>query len=135
MRSSGLVAEKRGLRLLELLSDPGISRTEDLAKILMDRRIIVDDKNALIGWLQSQRFEIHMADAVEAMGSSRVKVAPWPMPALATVMAPPIERAAIAPLCRPKPWPPSRVVKPCAKMRVKFSGAMPTPLSETTIWI
>ena len=44
------------------------------------------------------------------------------------------ERAAIAPLCKPKPWPPLRVVKPCAKMRVRFSGEMPMPLSETTMW-
>src|SRR4029453_8082435 len=108
-----------------------ISRAEDLAKILMNRRVVVDDKNALIGGLQSQRCEVHVTDAVEAMGSSRVKVAPWPMPALATVMAPPIERAAMAPLWRPKPCPASRVVKPCAKIRVRFSGEMPMPLSET----
>ena len=97
-RRTGLIAEKRGFRRLKLFGNLGISRAEDLAKILMDRRVVVDYKNALIGWLQTHRFEVHVADAVEAMGSSRVKVAPWPMPALAAVMAPPIERAAMAPL-------------------------------------
>src|SRR6266702_4249955 len=135
VRGTSLVAEKRGFRRIKLFGELGISGAEDFAKIFMDRGVVVDDKDALIGGLQSWRCEVHVTDAVDAMGSSRVKLAPWPMPGLATVIDPPIERAAIAPLCRPKPWPPSRVVKPCAKIRVKFSGEMPMPLSETTIWI
>src|SRR5438132_7996259 len=110
-RGTSLVAEKRGFRRIKLLGELGISGAEDFAKIFMDRGVVVDDKNAVIVGRQSWRCEVHVTDAVDAMGSSRVKLAPWPMPALATVMDPPIERAAIAPLCRPKACPPSRAVK------------------------
>jgi len=56
-------------------------------------------------------------------------------PSLRTFNEPPISFAASAPLCRPKPWPSLRVVKPWLKMRVRFSGTIPTPLSITDILI
>ena len=58
-------------------------------------------------------------------------MAPWPGPSLWASRAPPISRAPRAELWRPKPWPVLRVVKPWEKMRVRFSGGMPTPLSMT----
>src|SRR5258708_3757566 len=70
--------------------------------------------------------------AGECNGRVRVNVAPWFAPSLWTERAPPNSLAARAPLCKPKPWPLRRVVKPCAKMRVRFSGGMPTPLSFTS---
>ena len=39
--------------------------------------------------------------------------------------------AAFAAECSPKPWPFARVVKPWRKIRVRFSGGIPTPLSCT----
>src|SRR5450830_234789 len=66
-------------------------------------------------------------------GISRVKIAPCPAPSLCTVKLPPISCAASAQLCRPKPCPFLRVVKPCEKMLVKFSGAIPSPLSATVM--
>ena len=69
---------------------------------------------------------------VEWMGNSRVKVAPCPEPPLCAVNDPPSSRAAMAPLCNPKPWPSFRVVKPWLKIRVRFSGGIPAPLSATT---
>ena len=56
-----------------------------------------------------------------------------PGPSLKAASEPPHSLAARAPLCRPKPWPCRRVVKPWAKILVRFSGAMPTPLSMTEI--
>ncbi len=45
-------------------------------------------------------------------GNSSVNVAPQPVPSLWTCNAPPNSLAASAPLCRPKPCPVLRVVKP-----------------------
>jgi len=50
-------------------------------------------------------------------------------PSLCPVSLPPISCAASALECRPNPWPSFRVVKPWEKIRVRFSGGMPTPLS------
>src|ERR1039457_528186 len=54
----------------------------------------------------------HLALEACSMGISRVKAAPLPGPSLCTLSEPPSSRAASAPLCRPKPWPSLRVVKP-----------------------
>ena len=69
-----------------------------------------------------------------AMGSSRMKVAPWPVPALCTVSVPPRSLAASAPLCRPKPWPSLRVVNPWLNIRSRFSAGTPMPLSMIAIF-
>src|SRR5258706_455550 len=54
-----------------------------------------------------------------------------PGPPLVTRNEPPSSWAASAPLCKPKPWPSTRVVKPCVNRRDIFSAGMPTPLSTT----
>ncbi len=53
-----------------------------------------------------------------------MKEAPWPTPSLWTKRAPPSSLAAMAPLCRPKPWPSLRVVNPWEKMRLRLSAAI-----------
>jgi hypothetical protein len=50
-----VVAEKGGFRRIKLFGELSIGRTKDLAKILMDRRVVVDDKNAVIVGLRSLR--------------------------------------------------------------------------------
>lgn len=59
--------------------------------------------------------EVHAATASRATGftgRSRTNVAPRPSPSLCAMSVPPSSRAAKAPLCRPKPCPFFRVVKP-----------------------
>lgn len=101
---------------------------EDFSEVVVDGRAVIDDEDAVGGF---RRF--HERDAGAARGSSSVNVAPWPGPSLCARSEPPSSPATRAPLCRPKPWPFLRVVKPWAKMRVRFSGGMPTPLSATTM--
>src|SRR5689334_17919801 len=103
----------------------GLRRGEDFLKVLMNRRVIVNYENSPVFRHWRQRIRVHAVALADATGSSRVNVAPWPSPALATERQPPIARAARAPLCRPKPWPSSLVVKPCANTRVRFSEEMP----------
>ena len=47
-RSVGLIAEKRGFVGIEFLGEFDIGWAEDLAEILMNRRIVIDDENAVI---------------------------------------------------------------------------------------
>ena len=47
-RSVGLIAEKRGFVGIEFLGEFGIGWAEDLAEIFMNRRIVIDDENAVI---------------------------------------------------------------------------------------
>ena len=66
-----------------------------------------------------------------SIGSSRVKAAPQPTPSLCTEKRPPISLAALAALCRPKPWSSFLVMPPWLKMRSRFSRGMPTPVATT----
>src|SRR5438094_10278482 len=100
-----------------IFSELGISGADDFAKIFMDRGVVVDAKDAVLVGLQSWRCEVHVTDAVDAVGSSRVKLGHWPMPALATVMDQPLDRAAVGPLCRPEPGALSRVGVAWGKIR------------------
>ena len=68
-----------------------------------------------------------------AKGRSRVNMAPWPSPSLWTLNEPPNCCAASAALCNPKPCPLLRVVKPWVKIRGRFSGGIPTPVSATSM--
>ena len=61
------------------------------------------------------------------------KLAPLPGPSLYAVRLPSICCAALAQLCRPKPWPVFLVVNPWLKIFGRFSGAMPAPLSRTSM--
>src|ERR1022692_1992132 len=99
---------------------------QHLAKIRMDRGIVVDDENASHVGPRTQGCR-------SARGSSSVNVAPHPGPSLLAVSAPPSSRAVSAPLCSPNPCPEARVVKPCVKRRDMFSARMPMPLSATLI--
>src|SRR5947207_2985566 len=98
----------------------------------MDGGIIVNYEDALVHYTVSAFFSADM-DLGDCNGSSNVKDAPVPGPSLKAAREPPISLAASAPLCRPNPCPSRLVVKPCEKMRVRLSGAMPMPLSCTLI--
>ena len=67
------------------------------------------------------------------MGSAKVNVAPSPRPSLVATNDPPIALALLAPLCKPKPWPFFFVVKPWLNSFVRFSAAIPIPLSMIAI--
>jgi hypothetical protein len=86
----------------------------------------VDDQNA--DWLAL----IHTNTSTGVNGSSKVNVAPRPVPSLCARSVPPNSLAAIAELCRPKPWPSFLVVNPYSHSRGKCSGKTPTPLSHTS---
>ena len=64
---------------------------------------------------------------------TRVKVAPWPGPALVHDRRPCMSAAVSALMCSPKPCPCFLVVKPWEKIRTRCSGGMPTPLSMTSM--
>jgi len=51
-----VVSEKGGFRCVKLFGELSIGRTKDFPKIFMDRRVIVDDKNAVIVGLRSLRY-------------------------------------------------------------------------------
>src|ERR1051325_4630673 len=110
-----------------------------LSEIFVDRRIVVDDQNAVVGPEQGCVRRVHigcvasMAAGSSATGSSRVKVAPLPGPSLWAARLPPISVAALALLCRPKPSPSFRVVNPWRKIRARLSSLIPMPLSRTAI--
>src|SRR6185503_6848268 len=71
---------------------------EDLPKVLVDGREVVDDENPSI-WLR-----VHCATVPSTpRGMLRVKVAPVPQPSLWAWITPPSARAARAAPCRPKP--------------------------------
>ena len=103
-RGLGCVAEKRGLVGIKRVREGVVRVAEDFPKIFVDRRVVVDDEDAVIWRLKSVGF-FHFCEMAGATGSSSVKVAPLPSPSLFTERSPPISRAALAPLCRPKPWP------------------------------
>jgi hypothetical protein len=62
-----------------------------------------------------------------------LKHAPRPRPSDVQAMIAPSCLAALALACSPKPWPCGWVVKPCENTRVSCSGAMPMPLSCTSM--
>src|SRR5207248_2580256 len=105
-------AEKNSFIGVELLREIGAPSAKNLAKIIVNRGIIVDHEDAMILCGRCWRKRAHVCATGAATGSSRVKVAPWPIPALATDSEPPIARAARAPLCNPKPCPSFLVVNP-----------------------
>src|ERR1039458_3674665 len=118
----------------------GVVRAENLPEVVVDARIVVNDQDAIV-WFKVCAFHVFLwvagsfscwADV--AVGNSRVNSAPLPGPSLWAVRVPPISFAALAPLWRPKPWPSFLVVKPWLKIRVRFSGSIPTPLSAMVIF-
>src|SRR5438067_509115 len=98
---------------------------QDLAEVLVDGRVVVNDENASIEW----QGVVHAASWLTAAGNSTVKVAPLPGPSLWTLRLPFISLAASAPECSPNPCPSFLVVKPWRKMFVRFSCEIPMPLS------
>src|SRR3954451_17502512 len=100
----GCFAEKRGFISVELLCEFEVGWTQDFPEIFMDRGVVVDNQDAVVLGGQRRNSGAHeSATKDDALGSSRVNVAPHPVPALATESAPPIARAASAPLCNPNP--------------------------------
>ncbi len=75
---------------------------QDLAKIRMNGRIVVDDQNAPVAERSGVR---HGRPPRGLQGSSRMNMAPRPGPSLVTRSEPPSSWAASAPLCKPKPCP------------------------------
>src|ERR1022692_1707022 len=101
---------------------------ENFPEILVDHLIIINHQHTAILWERRINHDIVFGGC---RGNVRMNVAPMPVPSLCTVNAPPISLAASAPLCRPNPCPSFLVVKPWAKMRVRFSVGIPMPLSAT----
>ena len=90
---------------------------------------VVDGQNSADGWRHLLHSSLVSLVSIGVMGISSVNAAPNPCPSLVAIRVPPISLAAFAALCSPKPWPPFFVVNPCEKMRVRYSAAIPTPLS------
>ena len=88
---------------------------EDLAQIVVDGLVVVDDQypvRQIIGVACNHTVCVSVAVSLVLTGSSKVKVAPRPRPSLSAQSTPPMRCAALAPECRPKPWPSRRVVNP-----------------------
>src|SRR5688500_1934805 len=101
---------------------------QDFLEVVVNRTIIVDDQDSAV--LESI---VHVLTSAKARGSSRVKVATVPGPSLWAVSDPLGAFAVGAALCSPNPCPSLRVVNPCEKTLVRYSGVMPIPLSM--IWM
>ncbi|MNN74843.1 hypothetical protein D3C81_1910830 [compost metagenome] len=92
----GLFAKQCGLHLVEFCR-VSLGRGEDLAKIVVDRRHVVDQQNAAVRELT------HAFSVTVISGICKVNNAPRPGPSLWAVRWPFISMAASAQLCGPKP--------------------------------
>ncbi len=68
-------------------------------------------------------------------GTTSVAVAPFPGPSLSNESFPPRSCAASTLVCRPKPWPSLRVVKPYVKRCLRFSGEIPKREQGALGWL
>ena len=121
--------QKRSSKVVQFLLPRRGRGAEDFSEVVVNRRIVIDNENANC-WPTAMCFGHTCPSRCGRKFESEGGAVPHAFAFGGE--APPISYAAFAPLCRPKPWPSIRVVKPCAKMRVRFSGEMPMPLSVNT---
>ena len=115
------VSEKSFLEMIELSRR---SPLQDLAEILVDGAMVIDDQNPPVFF--GHHATCSPANSATAAGRERENLAPSPGPLLCAVREPIMTFAASAAVCSPKPpFPPGFVVKPNSKTRLRFACGYP----------